>query len=68
MSFMTADIVRFARQKQVPQQDIAAIERRAREATQDYGGADGEFAHSKLAYVLGRDLADEYRAAVGAPA
>lgn len=68
MSFMTSTIKRFAAEKNVAPDELAKIEQRAAEATRDYGGADGEFAHSKLTFVLGRTLAEKFRQAHHAPA
>ncbi|MBP9757801.1 MAG: hypothetical protein KBD06_04320 [Candidatus Pacebacteria bacterium] len=68
MSFKTTDIIQFATAKiSIPDQ-VAAIERRAKEASRDYGGADGEFAHSRLNFVLGRELAEQYRRDHSVPA
>lgn len=68
MSFMTADVVRYATEKEIPAAEIDQIKARAAEAVRDYGGADGEFAHSKLNLVLGRMLAEQYRAEHSVPA
>ena len=68
MSFLTSTIKQFAIDRNVAPAEIAQIERRAAEAARDYGGADGEFAHSKLVLVLGHTLAEDFRATYHVPA
>jgi hypothetical protein len=69
MSFKTDEVIAFAKSKELPARVVASIEARAREAARDYPGRDGnEFAHGKLPFVLGRELADQYRAVHRVPA